>query len=505
MKHRRTGGLADTTEPRWLRSPTTGARLSLKSGVLFQDMPAAVRRRHAGRGQANAHSSDADYLAASLQWSATTVHESGHWARWHGTTIGVLLTCLAAGFTFTATDMLRTYQWEELKNDFDERFLNLDLLDRRSPGSLDTWRESLGALQLTFEALLDGSSRLTDTLFDPVSIVNIGLSDSWFHLAQLGITEPWPGGHEVRQVEGPVHVVRTRNGEVTTRDLIECAAVIDEGYAFGGLGESVGGEFYEMWALSLVHSRGGRLLHLANELASRIVRPEELLLLIDYSLNPPVPIFDAQHRMVTWEEFYPPSRFAAAARVLSHLNLDALPVTAESVYGAVRLLARATGFRVGKMQARLSRAQRLENVFADDLANHFGVWFYAAHRTHELRDRIPQAVSHFGWAISSGDSTFATELLEDELSGDFRLTDVLKAPFVSIAGSYEVTPPAAMISTQYIVSVAALGAMREVVLGRSVFSLDHVPDHVVSKRNFRQRVDTLMEEVCGRPFRWIEM
>lgn len=489
---------SDPTDLGWLRSSTTDARLSLKSGVLFQDTPDVVRRYSAP----SSTSDQRDYLAASLQWSATSVHESGHWARWHGSTAGVLLTSLAAGFTFTATGLLGSHA-AEVRALCNEAFLNPLRLSDAAADEFGAWRESLWALHLTYDAFLNGSSRLASPPLDAVSIANTGMSDSWFHLAELAITQPWPGGEAVRQVDGPVRIVRAGDHEVSTRDLLECGAVIDEGYAFGGVGASHGGEFYEMWGLSLTHTRGGRLIQLASDLAERVVRPDEMLSLIDFALNPPIPMFEQGLERVGWEEFYPPSRFAAAARTLRDIHLHPDSVCESSIRSASEWLVERSALRFGVIDAALSHADRLSTVFEAELANHFGVLFYAARRIHELRQRFPEAVAHFGWATSGG-SPFATTLLEDRLSGTYELSEVLVAPFVALDGAYQVTPPAQEISTPYILSVAALGAMRDFLLGRPAFDVGHLPPLLLARKSFREQVDGLMDQICGGPFRWPE-
>ena len=91
-----------------------------------------------------------------MQWSATSLHESGHWARWHGTTIGSLLTCLSAAFTFTATDMLQTEDYRKRLAAFGAGFLKPSRLGDVRLTELLGWQESLCSLKMVYRLLLDG-------------------------------------------------------------------------------------------------------------------------------------------------------------------------------------------------------------------------------------------------------------------------------------------------------------------------------------------------------------
>ena len=304
-------------------------------------------------------------------------------------------------------------------------------------------------------------------------------------------------------VEGPVRLLRTRDGELSTRDLIECAALIDEGYGFGGLGPRFAADFHEMWTLNIADSRSGRPIHLASDLARRVLLPDEVLTLIDFALNPPICIFENDCDPMAWDEFYPPSRFVSAAKALKRHQLDIQSrVTADTVLDAARTLSYLTGLRVGVVAVPLSRAPSLTEVFAGDLANHYGVLLYAARRMHELRRDRPHVVAHFGWSTACGESPFALELLEDRLSGEYALAETFEAPFVSIDGSYEVTPPAKPISTPYIISVAALSAVEDLVSCRSPFRVDHLPVSLLSNPSFRSQVDEVLLNATGACFDW---
>ncbi|MFE7778949.1 hypothetical protein ACFU5O_34755 [Streptomyces sp. NPDC057445] len=58
---------------------SSGAELNLRSQILFQDQ---TRTR------------TSDLVTAVGSWHKTYVHESSHWARYHGSTVGILLSLL---------------------------------------------------------------------------------------------------------------------------------------------------------------------------------------------------------------------------------------------------------------------------------------------------------------------------------------------------------------------------------------------------------------------------
>ncbi|GGP88218.1 hypothetical protein GCM10010231_66880 [Streptomyces sindenensis] len=73
---------------------TTGAQLNLRSHLLFHD---------------NMRDNPNDLVTSLMSWNLVHAHETSHWARFHGSTIGVLLTFLRA-----ARDSLADYSIRNL-------------------------------------------------------------------------------------------------------------------------------------------------------------------------------------------------------------------------------------------------------------------------------------------------------------------------------------------------------------------------------------------------------
>jgi hypothetical protein len=414
--------------------------------------------------------------------------------RSHGTTIGVLLLVLRGGFDHTATDMLGESALRLACESVTTALTNPESWEVAGfPEELAPWAESLAALDLSYRMILDGSRVVSDTPFDDLSLLNVGVSDAWFHWSQLGFTTRHDKSSKA-SVNGPVVWMFGGPKELTTRMLLECASIIDEG-AMLGLTMQVAPDVGDMYLMSLLGADGSPL-HWARLLAKRDVSIHELMALIDFALNPPVACLDARDAKNEWTEFYPPLRFVTAARTLTAHTLPfAQTRTGDSLLDSLAALESYTSLRLG-IYDFLSPTPDFRAAFAV-VGNHYGVRFHVARQLHALRRSHPEAVAHYGWTVSSSESELSIAILEDRLSDSPTLSAALDAHFMCIDGRYLSTPTGQSISTPYIVSAAMFCGVREIINGSSL-GTSHIPSSLLVDPSFKERVDELVESSTGR-------
>ena len=143
--------------------------------------------------------------------------------------------------------------------------------------------------------------------------------------------------------------------DLTTRHLLECASTIDEVLLEGK-------ERTETW--EAVRHFGRRKLHQPvygwpGEIAEDIVGGpldilQTILALIDWALNPPLPMLQPSLRWAWWRELYPPARFVDAARVVAtrYPKLGVFRSTRDG-YKDFRNELRAAGLRYGDVEVDL--------------------------------------------------------------------------------------------------------------------------------------------------------
>ena len=344
-----------------LRTPV-GAELNLRSQMMFlKPLPANT----------------SSYINSALAWNSRYIHECGHWARLHGTTIGVLLTHLRRTRDQLATFLCRSLDAGEVRRISRFRQLGTPIL---------SWQRSLLAECCDPRLAALGEDWLMhraayDLLFDPrgcqqalreVSMreaADLALRQAWRQAAQPGIL-PFPDGSEADVVTGAV-VLPTIDSTLylSTRLLFECASALDElypmvfGYVWRDTESAEIGKVFaehgnERMLEATINGEYGLPCVIANQLAGRLLDPYVVHSLIDFALNPPVPGLTSEVTSVDFQELYPPARFVRAAQALAHarLDLENPAFTVGQVEAFHSKLADLTGLRAGSIDCALTTA-----------------------------------------------------------------------------------------------------------------------------------------------------
>lgn len=383
-----------------MRSPvlhsTAGAQLNLRSHLLFHD---------------NMRENPNDLVTSLMSWNLVNAHETSHWARFHGSTIGVLLTFLRA-----TRDSLADYS-----------IRNLDGNDRaifekhRNDGiPLFAWNKkassySLGS-ELTDHCLTWLSLHRTYSIllgFEPLNwskinqeatqdSLTLALHTTWRQWAGRGMLPLRDGDYAHVHSFGPL-----LGGEepITTRLLLECAGLLDEGYLFRGpYPEIMDRGLQRMWE---INRRGeyGKPHRLAESMAGRSLSHSEVLTLIDFALNPPLPGLHKGVSTIGWRELYPPYRFLFAAaemaerRAYKHSEAVNTRPTIDHVRDFFSTVTRVSDVRVGSIDCQLTKDSELRDV-ADPRRSFarrmMGIPLLSADRLHRERRADVRSISHFG-------------------------------------------------------------------------------------------------------------
>uniref|UniRef100_A0AAU3H2C3 Uncharacterized protein n=1 Tax=Streptomyces sp. NBC_01401 TaxID=2903854 RepID=A0AAU3H2C3_9ACTN len=352
-----------------------------------------------------------DLVTSLMSWNLVNAHETSHWARFHGSTIGVLLTFLRA-----ARDSLADYS-----------IRNLDGNDRaifekhRNDGiPLFAWNKkatsySLGS-EITDNCLTWLSLHRTYSIllgFEPLnwSKINQEATQDSLTLALHTTWRQWAGRGMLPLRDGDYAHVHSfeplLGGEepITTRLLLECAGLLDEGYLFcGPYPEIMDRGLQRMWE---INRRGeyGKPHRLAESMAGRSLSHSEVLTLIDFALNPPLPGLHKGVSTIDWRELYPPYRFLFAAaemaepRAYKHSEAVNTRPTIDHVRDFFSTVTRASDVRVGSIDCQLTEDSELRDV-ADPRRSFarrmMGIPLLSADRLHRERRADVRSISHFG-------------------------------------------------------------------------------------------------------------
>ncbi|WP_328344559.1 hypothetical protein [Streptomyces violaceus] len=368
-----------------------GAELNLRSQILFQD-PTRTRT--------------SDLVTAVASWHKTYVHESSHWARYHGSTVGILLTLLRrtrdqlAAYTISRLSRRQAGDLRESRSS-GRPFLSFKRYPQHTGGELRYDELDWLNLYYAYYVLLDpeGLTEFDATTWDLRAAFDNSLEDAWRQSAGVEMVERRDDTRV--SVTGPLKLVHTPEGPLTTRTLFECAAVIDELFQFDGslfrvadptlreiLHEEMSGEYGLPWRL-------------ASALAGRNLGGSVVLALIDFALNPVVPGLTTADPSVGWRELYPPYRFAAAAKAMAdwESDLEFQHPGHEVTVHFQRMLEKRSGLHMGRVASRLSGLSTLREAATTPMhlaGRTSAVSFMCASRLLDLREEDVCALSHYG-------------------------------------------------------------------------------------------------------------
>ncbi|WP_327663645.1 MULTISPECIES: hypothetical protein [unclassified Streptomyces] len=194
---------------------------------------------------------------------------------------------------------------------------------------------------------------------------------------------------------------------ITTRLLFECAGMMDEAYQFRGprdYAKVMDPSLRKMWSINWAGPYG-EPYRVAERMAGRQLSHSEVLTLIDFALNPPLPGLQKGVTSVDWHEMYPPYRFLFAATVMGDRgkypheeSVSTRPdtTTVESFFDAV---TEATDFRMGRIDSKLSVDSTVRDTahtprhLVDRIP---GMTLLFSERLQEERTQDIRSISHFG-------------------------------------------------------------------------------------------------------------
>lgn len=370
---------------------SSGAELNLRSQILFQD---PTRTRTKG------------LVTSVASWHKTYVHESSHWARYHGSTVGVLLSLLRR-----TRDQLAAYTISQMSRQQTELlhgarsnglpFLSFKRYPQYTSGELRYNELDWLNLYHAYYVLLDpeGLRESDATSWDTQAAFEHSLEDAWRQSAGAEMVER-PEDTPV-SITGALKLIDTSEGPLSTRTLFECAAVIDELFQFEGAFLRMADPTLRELLLEEMSGEYGLPWRLASALAGRELGGSVVLALIDFALNPVVPGLTSADPSVDWRELYPPYRFAAAAKAMADWksDLEFQYPSHEMTVHFQHMLAQRSGLRMGRVVSRLSGLSTLRE--AATIPMHLAgrtpaVSFLCASRLLDLREQDACALTHYG-------------------------------------------------------------------------------------------------------------
>lgn len=263
-------------------------------------------------------------VAENAFWTSRYHHELGHWLRFHGSSIGHLLTLLKYArdqSALTGFVELSTLQREAV-------------IERRQSGR-PVWSfekvydpglagESFALqgqfwldLYYAFMALLDYDS-LAGIPGTPHEAFRLSIADAWLFLDKSTNYARYPGHGQARSwLRGACLPALTHRGHLSTRLLLECASTIDEILMIGQAREDHHVDIQEYGRLKLDETEYGMPARITEDYLGPYFTLQTLQAIIDFALNPPLPFMYRSIPPLEWEDFYPPLRFLKILGVMS--------------------------------------------------------------------------------------------------------------------------------------------------------------------------------------------
>jgi hypothetical protein len=371
-----------------------GAELNLRSQMLFLD--------HVNT-EAN------DLLTATAAWNARYVHESSHWVRFHGSSIGVLLTLLRrtrdslAAHTLNGLDSRDIASFSRQRFDGNPMFGYSDTAAEARLGRLLSLNRQLWLdLHSTYQILLEPRD-LDESALNWLTkeTIESGLDSVWSQSKPEEMFARRPPREKGVNILGGISLVAGAEGLISTRLLLECAAVLDEVTQWAGNFNRHADRAVLRMQEKTFRGEYGIPYRFAERTAGCKLEPFAVLAMIDFALNPVVPGLHDGAPEVDWQEIHPPSRFVRAAEAVSDAapwKFDVWP-SREKIVEFHAELEKRTGLRMGAVSPPLSDYSSLRECAASRV--HYAqripglTLFYSADLMHE-RNKNPHLISHFG-------------------------------------------------------------------------------------------------------------
>lgn len=359
-----------------------------------------------------------DMLTSFMSWNLTHRHEVSHWVRYHGSTVGVFMTLLRAtrdslaGYALCRLDQADLTTFQQSRSAGRKLFSGQQDEIVRSFGPKLTelsaqWLSLYRTYQILFgEIPLDWSELDPDA--ESLSI-SLALDITWHQRAGRGMLP------RTRTGQASVHSLKPLLGgeePVATRLLFECAAMLDENCMFGTPYPQTMPQPLERINRANFDSEYGAPYRLAQTFSERRLSAVEVMALIDFALNPPVPGLTRGIASLDWRELYPPYRFIFAAYVMGRSDASAEWAhtrngpSLEELHEFHQEITRTTDMRMGSIDSALSADPSLRVVANSQrpLAERFtGMSLLYAAKLNGERARNAGSISHFGSMMTTAD------------------------------------------------------------------------------------------------------
>jgi hypothetical protein len=460
------------------------------------------------------------------------VHESGHWNRFHGSSVGVTLSLMKYASERIIVDHFAALEHSEKIALIGERKTGRKIFDFADPRPGRSERFTL-VRQLWLDLLaarwaLYDLHALHSTQWDFSAAVGSALTDVLIWGEPLFSTETALLGRRaplVRLADEDSFGKAAVNGkELTTRHILECASTIDELLSLGldDIGNSSGSEVGQVirsmgWPFAddrlaelardrLADGEYGWPLQAYSSITGDTRFPESAmmtLLLCDVALNPPLPPFldlDESAEM-RWLDIYPPVRFLRCCQAAGKLGaLSGLPSDGLLLEysGDLCHAAQITdprdmgGLFTGNPIANTREARfsfpgpgvgTLEGDYITFLS-------WAQRKLWEIRRESPTLLTFFG-----ANSRSQVRAAADYITAGGQGTGWFMEPFQSYQGTYR-TALDGKESNQYLASLALYLSLHDLVSASEADSRDWLPANLRDYRFWRDG-KAAIEELVG--------
>jgi hypothetical protein len=262
------------------------------------------------------------------RYAARYMHEQSHWTRFHGTAIGAALTAISQSFQLAIFDVFPMLDDEEKSTLMKGRRQGEAICSLHNPKGKHS--DLFLNFRLSWLSARVGYSMLFDSrAVDQVDFVNqaqaLGFALVDAHLSSYVLFDEiakQPTAPLEEHAFWPRSIETRPDGRLTTHQLFECAAVIDEMRAASCYQDSYTEQVVQSAFEHLAKSSYGlplRLfMHITESTCSILSVLTALQAVIDFALNPPLPPLATYDLLesIQDEELDPPNRFMFACSVM---------------------------------------------------------------------------------------------------------------------------------------------------------------------------------------------
>ncbi|MFF7243072.1 hypothetical protein ACFZBU_04140 [Embleya sp. NPDC008237] len=295
---------------------------------------------------------------------------------------------------------------------------------------------------------------------------------------------------------------------ITTLLLFECAGLLDEHYHFRGpYPRMMDRSLSRMWEINL-RGEYGAPYRLAEKLAGRRLSHSDVLALIDFALNPPLPGLHSDLDTIDWRELYPPYRFMFAAitlrerRTYEHSEQESVRPTPQQVTDFFSAITRHTDIRVGSIDSNLSADSTLRDTaspgrhFAERIAR-MTLLFSSLLNRERVRD--VRSISHFGSLMVDPDGVRLLDSEADDHPWWFF------APLRVVDSGVLAWPKSKLTmdeATDLFIGAAIASAYDDIVSGVGPLELDHLPAQTFMDPDETEALNSVIKQFLGLNIGW---